>query len=87
MRAFTDLTTYAGGMLSTYSSQASVPRPGKVVALTCCTLRCGGAPLYEILSAGEWRSPAFMSYMDLHQLERDVVIQAHVDDSESEGEQ
>ena len=25
-----------------------------------------GAPLWEILAAGEWRSPAFLAYLDLH---------------------
>ena len=41
-----------------------------------------GAPLYEILAAGEWRSPAFLDYLDLHSLERDLVIQAHCDESD-----
>ena len=45
-----------------------------------------GAPLYEILKAGEWRSPAFLEYLDLEQLERDLVVQAHLDD-ESEDEE
>ena len=44
-----------------------------------------GAPLYEILSAGEWRSPAFMEYLDYMKLESDVVIQAHMDESDDEG--
>ena len=44
-----------------------------------------GAPLWEILAAGEWRSPAFMKYLDLHRLETDVVVQAHVDESDDEG--
>ena len=43
-----------------------------------------GASLYEILKAGEWRSPAFLDYLDLHSLERDAVIQAHVEESEDE---
>ena len=34
-----------------------------------------GAPLWEILAAGEWRSPAFLDYLDLHQLEQDAVVQ------------
>ncbi len=46
-----------------------------------------GAPLWEILAAGEWRSPAFMDYMDLHKLETDLVVQAHADESESEDEE
>ena len=45
-----------------------------------------GAPLWEILSAGEWRSPAFLSYLDLHQLDAQLVIQAHIDEeSDDEG--
>ncbi len=39
-----------------------------------------GKPLYEILAAGEWRSPAFLSYMDLHKLDADLVLQSHVDE-------
>ena len=34
-----------------------------------------GAPLWKILAAGEWRSPAFLEYMDIHRLENDVVVQ------------
>ena len=37
---------------------------------------CAGAPLWKILAAGEWRSPAFLEYMDIHRLENDVVVQA-----------
>ena len=39
-----------------------------------------------ILKAGEWTSPAFLSYMDLYKLERDLVIQAHIDESESDND-
>jgi len=48
--------------------------------------RVVGAPLWRILSAGEWKSPAFVLYLDLHQLEMDMVIEAHADESEAEGE-
>ena len=34
-----------------------------------------GAPLYEILAAGEWRSPAFAAYIDSNRLESDLVVQ------------
>ena len=34
-----------------------------------------GAPLWKILAAGEWRSPAFLEYMDMNRLENDVVVQ------------
>ena len=50
-------------------------------------LQLKGASLYQILAAGEWRSPAFLSYLDLVELERDVVIEAHLDESSSEDEQ
>ena len=40
-------------------------------------LQLAGSPLHEILEAGEWRSPAFLQYMDRHALERDAVHEAH----------
>jgi hypothetical protein len=43
-----------------------------------------GAPLWTILQAGEWRSPAFLDYLNQHTLERDAIIQAHMDESEAE---
>ena len=43
-----------------------------------------GASLREILRAGEWKSPAFMAYLDLDKLERDLVVQAHLDESGDE---
>ena len=45
-----------------------------------------GAPLWEILAAGDWSSPAFMDYLDKWRLERDVVMQAHLDESDCEAE-
>ena len=45
-------------------------------------LQCSGAPLWEILDAGEWTSPAFLKYLDLHRLDADLVVQAHIDDSD-----
>ena len=47
-------------------------------------LQLSKAPLYQILEAGEWRSPAFMEYLDLHRLERDAVLQAHLDESDED---
>ena len=44
-------------------------------------LQAEGANLYEILSAGEWSSPAFMKYMDMYQLEHDIVVEDHMDES------
>lgn len=43
-------------------------------------LRLSGAPLWKILAAGEWKSPAFLTYMDLHKLEMDLVLQGHLDE-------
>ena len=40
-----------------------------------------GASLAEILRAGEWRSPAFLSYLDVHELERGAVVEAHLEES------
>jgi hypothetical protein len=48
-------------------------------------LRKGGASLYEILSAGEWSSRAWLRYLDLQELETGVVLEAHVDESSSGG--
>ena len=48
-------------------------------------LRLSGASLRTILEAGEWRSPAFMHYLDLDRLEADMVIQAHVLDESDDG--
>ena len=47
-------------------------------------LHVTGAPLWEILAAGEWRSPAFMSYIDMHALDTQLVVQAHVDEESSD---
>ena len=49
-------------------------------------LQLSGAPLYDILAAGDWKSPAFLQYLDRYQLEQDVVMQAHLDESDHEGE-
>ena len=43
-----------------------------------------GSNLAEILRAGEWRSAAFLSYLDSHQLEDDAVQEVHDDDNMSE---
>ena len=52
----------------------------------CKDLQQKGASLYEILQAGEWKSPAFLSYMDMAELDRDVVAEAMRDESSSEDE-
>ena len=47
-------------------------------------LQNSGAALYEILAAGDWKSPAFLSYIDRHKLEDDVAMQAHLAESDDE---
>ena len=51
-----------------------------------CCFSCSGAPLWEILEAGEWSSPAFLKYLDLHRLDAELVVQAHVGESDSDEE-
>ena len=51
-------------------------------------LQENGASLGEILAAGQWRSPAFLSYLDPDELEGGAVVEAHMEessDSECEG--
>ena len=40
--------------------------------------------MWQILSAGEWKSSAFLLYLDMHGLETDLVIEAHAAESEAE---
>ena len=45
-----------------------------------------GANLAQILQAGQWRSPAFLAYVDTEALEDNVVVEAHLDESSSDDE-
>ena len=45
-----------------------------------CTHFVAGATLYQILAAGEWKSAAFLEYMDKAKLESDLLDQAHLGD-------
>ena len=47
-------------------------------------MRQNGATLGEILLAGDWRSPAFLDYLDRVQLEQDRTAEAHLHDSSEE---
>ncbi len=47
-------------------------------------LRRGGATLAEILRAGDWKSPAFLAYLDLKQLELDRTCEVHLEDSDAD---
>ena len=39
-----------------------------------------GGPLWKILAAGEWRSPAFLDYLDIHKMEVEMVLQGCLDE-------
>ena len=43
-----------------------------------------GANLRTILLAGEWKSPAFLAYLDWSTLEAGAVMEAHLEESEDE---
>ena len=45
-----------------------------------------GSSLQQILAAGEWKSPAFLHYMSIVDLELGAAIEAHQAESSSEGE-
>ena len=47
-------------------------------------LKLSGASLLEILRAGEWRSPVFLRYLDVSDLESAAVVAAHVNDESDE---
>lgn len=49
-------------------------------------MHLSGSPLWEILAAGDWRSPAFLTYLNTARLESDLVLNAHLDESEGEDE-
>lgn len=40
-------------------------------------LVAAGAPLNTILKAGEWRSPAFLAYLEKHKVENEGIQEAH----------
>ena len=47
-------------------------------------LRHNGSRLFEILDAGDWRSGAFLAYLDKEKLECDRVAEAHAGLSDSD---
>ena len=49
-------------------------------------LQIGGARLCEILAAGDWRSAAFLIYLNQEKLECDRVVEAQTGFSDSEEE-
>ena len=82
MQLVTGRMTYDGVMRRTCNFQARYFPSANRLLHACLA----GATLYEILMAGQWSSPAFMKYLDTNALDRDLVIQAHVDESEEERE-
>ena len=48
-------------------------------------MQAAGKSLWEILQAGEWRSPAFLAYLDMMDLEAGVVVEAPL--AESSGDE
>ena len=51
-----------------------------LLTLMCVLLRRAGAPLWKVFAAGEWRSPAFLSYLDVHRMEIEMVMQGCLDE-------
>jgi len=49
-------------------------------------MRRSESKLFEILTAGDWRSAAFLSYLYRMSLERDLVLEAQTGFSDSEDE-
>ena len=42
--------------------------------------------LKEIMQMGQWRSSALLKYLDLDEIETECVVEAHIAESESDGE-
>ena len=80
MRQSTVSTTSAGVMRSTWLRKVRVFADGFKLS----SLACAGARLFDILKAGEWKSPAFLLYCDMHKLESSAVVEAHLEDSDGE---
>ena len=49
-------------------------------------LLSSGSSLAVILRAGEWKTPAFMCYLDMQSLEKEAVVQAHQVESDSDSD-
>ena len=46
-------------------------------------LQENGSNLRDILQAGEWRSPAFLAYLDIDELSSGAVLEAHLADEDA----
>jgi hypothetical protein len=49
-------------------------------------IRARGGTLREILEAGEWRSPAFLRYLDVNKMEADLFMIDHLEESEADSD-
>ena len=49
-------------------------------------MQMSGNTLYQIMMTGEWRSPSFMSYMELMEFEMGATMEAHMAESSSKDE-
>ena len=63
---------------------ASRLHTARIFEVRLAVIPVAGCPLWEILAAGEWRSPKFLAYLDMHKLEMDAVMQAHLEESTAE---
>ena len=43
-----------------------------------------GRSIREILAAGEWCAPAYFKYQDVDQYEHDIILSAHLGDSDGD---
>ena len=50
----------------------------------CMDMVLQGKELHEVLQAGQWKSSAFMHYIERHELECGAVMEAHMAESEDE---
>ena len=60
------------------------PLPAAAVSIRAREMVASGSSLAEVLSAGQWRSSAFMLYLDKSEIEEDAVFAAL--DALSDGE-
>ena len=49
-------------------------------------VRKPGGTLKEVMEMGQWKSPAMLAYLDVHQIETEAILEAHIAESASENE-
>ena len=47
----------------------------------CQDMRLAGSSLAQILSAGQWRSPAFLDYLDKCDIEETIVFDTAIEET------